>query len=252
LGLIDHQHCYGPLRDSSFKPSCSWTAVKIDGPGGASGGAFSGNQDEVDVIKAVEARLVESLAQETREQGRELVGRHLIGNDAAGDLGVDSARSTVLRRRELGAVLADGKGKVGDFALLAVEDELEALGEEGLEHEEKLVERGIGRGFGEDVEANFSVANPIGSGELGVVGDGVGVAETVGESAVGRSNFTVTGGAEVGGVEVAGGLDGFEGGDVEGRGLGDEGQKKPRNRGLSMAIVLNSECSQQDISKCPS
>ena len=67
----------------------------------------------------------------------------------------------------------------------------------------------------------------VGAGELGVVGDGVGVAETVGEGAVGQSDFAVAGGTEVSGVEVAGDLDGFEGSDVEGGGLGEAGEEQP-------------------------
>jgi hypothetical protein len=76
-----------------------------------------------------------------------------------------------------GAALVDGEEEGGDGFGVLVEDEVEALGEEGLEHEFEVVGGGGAGRAGGDVEA--VEIKPGGAGEDVVVGDAVGEGDHV-------------------------------------------------------------------------
>ncbi len=75
--------------------------------------------------------------------------------------------------------------------------QLEAIIEEVLKHGEHVVDRGSGRGFGENLKSDILVFSPVRARDLLVAGEAVGVAEAIGEGAVGERNRTVPGMSEV-------------------------------------------------------
>jgi hypothetical protein len=64
---------------------------------------------------------------------------------------------------------------MADRFRLAMDLHAEALGEEGLRHHECLIERRFRRCFGDDVDAQLAVANPIGPLDLIFADEAVGV-----------------------------------------------------------------------------
>ena len=80
---------------------------------------------------------------------------------------------------------------------LAMNLHVKALGEESLGHEQHLIERRIGRGLGDDVDAQIAVADPIGAVDLIFADEAVSVLHAFAQSGVGEGDDAVAKGAEI-------------------------------------------------------
>ena len=93
---------------------------------------------------------------------------------------------------------------------LAVQLHVEALIEQRLRHQEGLLSRRFGRGFGNDVDAQVPVANPVGSVDLIFADEVVGELDAFAQGGVGEGDGAMAVGAEIDAEWSVGGRAGFD------------------------------------------
>src|SRR5580658_8459045 len=101
--------------------------------------------------------------------------------------------------------------------------EMKSLGEKLLHHGANFFDGGAGGSFRGDIETDVTIAGPIGSIDLVVADEVIGVLYALGESDIGESDDAVIQAAVIDVEEAAIGGARLQGGDIEGLRVGEKG-----------------------------